>query len=37
LFAPAKDELRQKLEDLDISVLTPLEGLNVLDQLKKMV
>jgi DNA mismatch repair protein MutS len=37
LFAPAKDELRQKLEDLDISVLTPLEALNVLDQLKKMV
>ena len=29
------DPLRQQLEDVDVSVLTPLEALNLIDQLKK--
>ncbi len=37
LFAAEKDALRCKLEEVDISVLTPLEALNVLDSLKKML
>ncbi|MDO3376701.1 DNA mismatch repair protein MutS [Geoalkalibacter halelectricus] len=37
LFDPGSDALRRKLEDIDVSVLTPLEALNVLDGLKKMV
>ena len=31
------DLMRQKLEELDVSVLTPLEALNMLDSLKKML
>jgi len=31
------DRLRQRLEEVDVSVLTPLEALNLLDELKKMV
>ncbi|KIH76811.1 DNA mismatch repair protein MutS [Geoalkalibacter ferrihydriticus] len=37
LFDSAADELRRKLAEVDVSVLTPLEALNVLDRLKKMV
>ncbi len=36
LFEQA-DPLRQRIEDLDVSVLTPLEALNLLDELKKML
>jgi DNA mismatch repair protein MutS len=37
LFDPGGDELRKRLQEIDVSVLTPLEALNLLDQLKKMV
>jgi DNA mismatch repair protein MutS len=37
LFEAAGDRLREKLEAIDVSVVTPLEALNLLDQLKKMV
>jgi len=37
LFEKPDDPVRKKLEDIDISVLTPLEALNLLDQLKQMV
>ena len=37
LFEGGPDPLREKLEGVDISVLTPLEALNLLDELKKMV
>ena len=31
------DPLRERLECVDVSVLTPLEALNLLDELKKLV
>ena len=31
------DSVREKLEATDVSVLTPLEALNLLDELKKML
>ena len=31
------DPFRQRIEELDVSVLTPLEALNLLDELKKML
>jgi DNA mismatch repair protein MutS len=31
------DQIRQRIEEMDVSVLTPLEALNLLDQLKKML
>ncbi len=37
LFAEQEDALRQKLDGIAISSLTPLEALNILDQLKRMV
>ncbi|MBN2427057.1 MAG: DNA mismatch repair protein MutS [Deltaproteobacteria bacterium] len=37
LFSSHDDKLRKELENIDVSVLTPLEALNLLDQLKKMV
>ncbi len=37
LFAGSEDPLRSRLQELDIGRLTPLEGLNLLDELKKMV
>ncbi len=37
LFAPGPDPLRERLTALDVSVLTPLEALNLLDALKKLV
>lgn len=37
LFDRADDPLRRRLEEIDVSVLTPLEALNRLDELKKMV
>jgi len=37
LFDRADDPLRQRLEALDVSVLTPLEALNRLDELKKLL
>ena len=37
LFDRADDPLRQRLEEIDISVLTPLEALNRLDELKKLL
>ena len=37
LFAAEGDALREKLGEVDVSVLTPLEALNLLDALKKMV
>jgi DNA mismatch repair protein MutS len=36
LFEPGEDLLRQRLKKLNISVMTPLEALNMLDELKKM-
>ncbi|MGE4580009.1 MAG: DNA mismatch repair protein MutS [Desulfuromonadales bacterium] len=37
LFSPGTDEIRQCLEDLDISTLTPLQALNILAELKQKV
>ena len=37
LFTEAEDSLRKRLEGISISSLTPLEALNILDQLKRMV
>ncbi|MRR06113.1 MAG: DNA mismatch repair protein MutS [Deltaproteobacteria bacterium] len=37
LFTEAEDALRKRLEGISISSLTPLEALNILDQLKRMV
>ncbi len=37
LFDQREDPLRQILEDMDVAVLTPLEALNMLDKLKKLV
>lgn len=37
LFAAGPDPLREKLQEIDVSVLTPLEALNVLDGLKKLL
>ena len=37
LFTPGTDEIRQCLEGLDISTLTPLEALNILAELKQKV
>jgi len=37
LFDGGTDELRRKLEEVDTSIITPLEALNILDELKKMV
>lgn len=37
LFDEADDPLRKRLDAISISTLTPLEALNVLDQLKRMV
>ncbi|MDY0263307.1 DNA mismatch repair protein MutS [Syntrophotalea acetylenica] len=37
LFDNAADPLREKLANLDISVISPLEGLNFLHELQKMV
>ncbi|MDW7758279.1 MAG: DNA mismatch repair protein MutS, partial [Desulfuromonadales bacterium] len=37
LFNPGTDEIRQCLEDLDISTLTPLQALNILAELKQKV
>jgi DNA mismatch repair protein MutS len=37
LFEPQGDLLRERLKKLNISVMTPLEALNLLDELKKMV
>ena len=37
LFAGGDDPLRNKLQDLDIANMTPLEGLNFLHELQKMV
>jgi len=37
LFTEVEDALRKRLEGVSISSLTPLEALNILDQLKRMV
>lgn len=37
LFDEAEDPLRKRLDSISISNLTPLEALNILDQLKRMV
>jgi DNA mismatch repair protein MutS len=37
LFSSGDRELRRKLEEIDVTVLTPLEALNILDDLKKML
>ncbi len=37
LFESVPDALRDRLADIDISVLTPLEALNLLDELKTLV
>ncbi|MEJ2200798.1 MAG: DNA mismatch repair protein MutS, partial [Desulfuromonadaceae bacterium] len=37
LFEPATDALRERLAEIDVSVVTPLEALNLLDQLKNLV
>jgi DNA mismatch repair protein MutS len=37
LFDTGPDLVRQKLADIDISVISPLEGLNLLHELQKMV
>jgi len=37
LFEPQGDLLRERLKKLNTSVMTPLEALNLLDELKKMI
>lgn len=37
LFETSDDQLRQRLKKLNITTLTPLEALNLLDELKRMV
>jgi len=37
LFDQADDPLRQRLAEIDVTVLTPLEALNRLDELKKLL
>ena len=37
LFAPQTDALRDRLREVDIATMTPLEGLNLLHELKKMM
>lgn len=37
LFEPQGDMLRERLKKLNISAMTPLEALNLLDELKKMI
>jgi DNA mismatch repair protein MutS len=37
LFESREDQLRNRLKKLNIATLTPLEGLNLLDELKRMV
>jgi len=37
LFTGGADAVRDRLEEIDVSVLTPLEALNLLDELKKML
>ncbi|AJF06315.1 DNA mismatch repair protein MutS [Geoalkalibacter subterraneus] len=37
LFSSGDQELRRRLEEVDVTVLTPLEALNILDDLKKML
>lgn len=37
LFETSEDQLRQRLKKLNIATLTPLEALNLLDDLKRMV
>ena len=37
LFEPSSDLLRERLKKVTISVMTPLEALNLLDELKKML
>ncbi len=37
LFEASEDQLRQRLKKLNIATLTPLEALNMLDELKRMV
>ena len=37
LFETSDDQLRQRLKKLNIATLTPLEALNLLDELKRMV
>jgi len=37
LFTSGSDAIRDKLEMIDVSVLTPLEALNLLDELKKLL
>ena len=37
LFETTEDQLRQRLKKLNIATLTPLEALNLLDELKRMV
>jgi DNA mismatch repair protein MutS len=36
LFAVADDDLRNRLKELEVARLTPLEALNILDELKRM-
>jgi len=36
LFESSEDQLRQRLKKLNIATLTPLEALNLLDELKRM-
>jgi DNA mismatch repair protein MutS len=36
LFESNADRLRERLEEIDVAVVTPLEALNLLDQLKKL-
>jgi DNA mismatch repair protein MutS len=37
LFGPGPDSLRDRLGGIDVTVVTPLEALNLLDELKKLV
>jgi DNA mismatch repair protein MutS len=37
LFETSEDQLRQRLKKLNIATLTPLEALNLLDELKRMI
>ena len=37
LFASENDVIRERLENTDVSVLTPIEAINLIDELKKLL
>jgi len=37
LFGGAEDQIRERLKDVEVALLTPLEALNLVDELKRMI